>query len=276
MIDVIFNSRTKDKMAPLEKTLPHALLLTGERGVGLPTAARFLAKDSVAAVVKPTNTDGEVDSESGSISVATIRGLYEQSRAKKSLRQVFILDGAHRMSLGAQTAFLKLLEEPGEYTHFILTSHSPQLLLPTIRSRAQTLIIEPISKQQTDALLDSRGITEPKKRQQLHYLAGGRPAEIMRLIDDEAYFKEQAELMVATRTFLSGSLYEKLCTVHAYQKSKSDSLRLIDSALMVTRRNLNVNPQPDTVKRLDALLAIRENIDSNCSARLQLTAFVLQ
>lgn len=275
-MDIILNQNTKVKISSMENELPHAILLTGEKGVGLATIAKHLADSDLASFVEPMNSKEEIDHETGTISVATIRRLYERSRTKTTSRHVFILDDADRMSLGAQAAFLKLLEEPTEHTHFILTSHTPQALLPTVRSRVQALVIEPVSRTQTDSLLKTHGISDSKTKAQLEYLASGLPAELTRLIQGDVYFQERAEVMADTRTFLSGSAYDKLLIVNKYHKDRSKALGLIDSALMVTKRSLGMKPQPGLVSQLDALLSVREKIEANCSIRLQLTSFVLQ
>ena len=48
-----------------------------------------------------------------------------------------IVDPADDMNVSAANALLKNLEEPPSRTVFILISHSPGGLLPTIRSRCQ-------------------------------------------------------------------------------------------------------------------------------------------
>jgi DNA polymerase III delta' subunit len=52
-----------------------------------------------------------------------------------------VLVGAERMKEQAANAFLKTLEEPGPRTLFLLLTDSPQFLLPTVRSRCQSLTI---------------------------------------------------------------------------------------------------------------------------------------
>lgn len=54
--------------------------------------------------------------------------------------KVFILHDAERMLPSSSNALLKTLEEPLEDTFFILLSHEPEALLPTIRSRCRTLL----------------------------------------------------------------------------------------------------------------------------------------
>ncbi len=59
-----------------------------------------------------------------------------QTSSEKGGRIVVIVD-AHHVLIEAANAFLKTLEEPPEETYLILTTHQPQQLLPTIRSRTQ-------------------------------------------------------------------------------------------------------------------------------------------
>lgn len=53
--------------------------------------------------------------------------------------RVTIVDNAERMTLEAQSSLLKLLEEPPESTVFLLVTANPSGLLPTVRSRCQSI-----------------------------------------------------------------------------------------------------------------------------------------
>lgn len=55
--------------------------------------------------------------------------------------KIGIIHEADRMNTEAQNAFLKTLEEPPPQTYFILTTGNPSALLPTTRSRCQSLTI---------------------------------------------------------------------------------------------------------------------------------------
>ena len=271
-----FHPDTKKSISTLQADLPHALLISGPEGVGIHEAANILANGFHASTIEPTNAKGDIDYTSGSISVELIRQLYDKTRAKTTKKQVHILHGAERLSLGAQAAFLKLLEEPNTHTHFILTSHAPQALLPTIRSRVQTLSMRRITKQQTKAYIESLGVADAQLQNQLTFLASGLPEEITRLVADESYFTLRAETMADTRVFLTGSVYEKLLIIQKYHQSRPKALQLVSSAIMVTKRSLLAHPQPNLIETLEHLSAIEQNIAANCNVRLQLTAFVVQ
>src|SRR3546814_1705213 len=60
--------------------------------------------------------------------------------------RVIVVDAIDDLEPGAANAFLKTLEEPPAKTLFLLVSHSPGRLLPTIRSRCRTLRFQPVER----------------------------------------------------------------------------------------------------------------------------------
>jgi DNA polymerase III delta prime subunit len=55
--------------------------------------------------------------------------------------KVFVIDPADALSVSGSNSLLKTLEEPPRDTHFILITRSPDLLLPTIKSRSQHVYV---------------------------------------------------------------------------------------------------------------------------------------
>jgi replication-associated recombination protein RarA len=255
--------------------LPQSLLLSGERGVGLHSIATHLSHGHIMAIVEPTDAKEKVDHERGTISVEVIRRLYEQTRARHTKRQVVIIDDADRMSHGAQNAFLKLLEEPNENIHFILTSHHPKRLLPTILSRVQESVILPITEEQTADFISQLAVPDAKKQAQLRYIGNGLPAKLMRLTQDDDYFADEARIMSDARTFIQGTSFEKLVVVNSYAASRDKALALLDSALVILRRSVSSHPDSQLVHQMERLLNAHEAIDANHNVKLQLTQVVL-
>lgn len=265
---------TRAILVKLQANLPQSLLLSGQEGVGLFTIAKRLSPAARAAILSPHDSKGTPD-KNGTINVEMIRQLYEQTRAKQTARQIVIIDDAERMSHGAQSAFLKLLEEPGLHTSFILTSHAPESLLPTVRSRVQHIVIQPLPAQQTKEFITGLNITDPTKHTQLLYLASGLPAELVRLTSDVEAFATRAAIVGDARALLQGTAYEKSLVVQKYKSNRTGTLELIDSATAMLRRTLSSKPQQSLVSQLEQLLGIRERIASNYNISLQLMQFVL-
>lgn len=261
-------------LTPFLHDLPHALLLHGSEGVGLGAVAQILGGESLNALLKPTNPKGDAD-PSGTISVEAVRQLYEQTRTKHTGSRIIVIDDADHMSLGAQSAFLKLLEEPNEGTHFILTSHRPDKLLPTIRSRVQALQILPISAEQTLHFIASLGVNDQVRRIQLRYIAEGLPAELYRLVHDDAVFESKAKVVGDARDFLQGDSYKKALIVQKYKGDRSAAVQLVESSMAILRKTMSVKPEGRIVRQLNQLLSIQEKLQANCNIALQLMQFVL-
>ncbi|MEM8554496.1 MAG: DNA polymerase III subunit delta' [Pseudomonadota bacterium] len=90
--------------------------------------------------------------------------------------RVVIVDAADDMNPSAANAILKLLEEPPAATVFILISHRPGGLLPTIRSRCRVMRFAPLPAANLDAALRQTGAETPidtLDQARLARLAGG-------------------------------------------------------------------------------------------------------
>ena len=263
-------------------SLPQALIVTGRPGTGTLEVAKYIANalGSPEEVIMPKkkSKDGkkfDIDIESGRVVTEDIRALYDSVRGKQTKPRVFIIQSADRMMANAQHALLKLLEEPAPNVYFILETYNTELLFPTIRSRAQTLTILPLTSDQSDAYLDTLGIQDSTKRAQLRYIAEGLPVELAKLAADDDYFTERAQRINDARQFLQTDSYQKLLIIQKYQSSREQTLQMLDSALQITRHSLSAKPQAALIAQLERLLATRERVASNHNIRLQLTKFVI-
>ncbi len=266
----VFHDTTTRLLHKLQKNASASLLLTGQTGTGLFDAALVITSGHTPIIISPDPL-----AKSRSIAVETIRELYSQTRSKSVGKQFVIIDEADVMSNAAQTAFLKLLEEPAASIHFILLAHQPEQLLPTIRSRAQHHHLQPITSEQSELYLTQLGVADKTKRQQLLFIADGLPEELKKLAEDEQYFRLQVSFMKDARDFLQASSYEKLLIANRY-KDRAQAVSLVQSAIAITRRSLRQFPQDKLVKQLDRLLDTQMALESNHNVRLSLAAFVVQ
>lgn len=75
--------------------------------------------------------------------------------------RVIVIDAADEMNVASANALLKFLEEPPSRTAFLLVSHAPAGLLPTIRSRCRTLDLAPLGPLDLDRALGATGAEVP-------------------------------------------------------------------------------------------------------------------
>ncbi|MFM2302060.1 MAG: hypothetical protein RLZZ84_1796 [Pseudomonadota bacterium] len=157
----------------------HAWILAGPKGVGKGLFARAAAAELVAEAGipqppadrhpdilipehPPENKDEAKKREDGgdyrrkrSIPIDEIRTVQHRLNTRPTLgsRRVVIIDPADDLEKNASNALLKSLEEPPAGTYFLLVTHKPGRLLPTIRSRCRVLRFDPVADATIDAVL---------------------------------------------------------------------------------------------------------------------------
>lgn len=192
--------------------LPHALLFTGEDGVGKSTAAFELAGICNCTRSGVGGRRGEQDSISPEISacgscrscrkirhgthpdIHTIKptGGYTRIEQIRSLcgslslkpnaasTRFVLIEDAHLMNTEAGNALLKILEEPPDSTIFVLTAPDTMDILPTIVSRCRHIRFNPIpQKELADYIVSSCGLT----RQNAMIVASISGGSLSRAID---------------------------------------------------------------------------------------------
>lgn len=88
----------------------------------------------------------------------TIKGiraiLTHASKTTQGAQRLIVIREPEKLSLPAANAFLKSLEEPSVSTRYLLLTHYPGRLLPTIRSRSQMLrltTLPPLSRDESES-----------------------------------------------------------------------------------------------------------------------------
>lgn len=271
----LFHKDTERNIDALKRGSAHGVLLIGEKGSGTYTAALAIAGDTLIETLTPTDTKGGVDYEKGSIRISQIRAMNDHVKTSSKKLETVILDGADTMGENAQNAFLKLLEEPRLNLRFILTAHSTSHILPTIISRVQKVVLQPLSTEQSQQLIKAHGIDDPRKTQQIMYLANGLPAEIVRLASDEDYFMHQSNVAGDARVFLQGELAEKTVIANRYHTQRAGALLLLTLTQRMLSHSLAQHPSRATILSLDRYANAHEAIAAGGNVRLQLLACVL-
>lgn len=203
--------------------MPHALLVSGPAGVGKGLFARSLAQTLLCEAPKgqlacgecpacnwfsqgnhpdfrevipeadEESPEGDVDSDDAReskakslvIKIGQVRAVsdFMTLSTHRAGFRVLILRPAEAMQAAAANALLKTLEEPPPATAIVLVSDQPSRLLPTIRSRCQTVILPAPPIASALAWLRAQSVESPEE---VLALAGGAPLLARDLADSEA------------------------------------------------------------------------------------------
>lgn len=281
--------------------VPNSILFAGDDGVGKRQFAIELAKSLVcaspsdleacdvcpacrraetSAMPRPDDRDaykrvifsdhpdvGFVLPFNRNILVDAIRHLESEAnfRPYESKARFFIIDGADKMNDSAANALLKTLEEPPTTTHIFLITSRPDSLLPTIRSRCQTVRFAPVEGAEVERyLIEQRAFSHDEARLGARLSRGsiGRAVSI-----NFEKFKTRREKMLAvlTNVLATGDRAALLKIAEELNDAKNkdsfeDSVDLLQSlihdvwALKVTGDDHRV-VNTDLIERLAALAA---------------------
>ena len=97
-------------------------------------------------------------------------------------RRVVIVDAADEMNSTAANALRTNLEEPPKGTVFLLVSHQPSRLLPTIRSRCRMLRLSPLPPAELARAVEGAGLRLEADADALAELAAGSVGGAIRLV----------------------------------------------------------------------------------------------
>ncbi|MCI0862725.1 MAG: DNA polymerase III subunit delta' [Chloroflexi bacterium] len=118
---------------------------------------------------------------------------------------VVIIDGAESMSDDAANALLKTLEEPPPQVMFLLLTANEGAVLPTIRSRCQSMVLVPLSRDAMVQRLVSGHQTTPEQAEHLFRLSRGCLGWAMGALDDAQVLEQrQADLEKMQETLDAG------------------------------------------------------------------------
>src|SRR5262245_64825458 len=184
--------------------LAHAYLFDGPAGVGKRGAAHGLAMALNCATAPgagcgaceicrrietglhpdvptfgPSGPGGQIVMDAAQAILALAR-----SRPHEAAARVIVIDDADAMNPSAANCLLKTLEEPLARNHLVLCSSAPDRLLPTIRSRTQSVHFRPLPIAQLLELARRHGIADARA-QIAATLADGSAARLLALAAEE-------------------------------------------------------------------------------------------
>lgn len=246
--DILGNSQIKNsiKNALLSGNVSHAYILCGQEGSGKMMMAKAFAKalqctgenppceacQSCRMLESGNNPDVSFPKPTKT-KVLGVDDVREQVIKPSSIKpymfkyKIFIIDDAEKMTVEAQNAFLKTLEEPSGFSVFLLLAESLEPFLPTILSRCIVLRTEPVKSGSIKSLLISRGIDENTAAVSAEYSRGSVGAAIS-LAEDEDFIAMRDDVISILCGLYDKNPVEVMMLGEYFKKTYKDDKRLLD------------------------------------------------
>jgi DNA polymerase-3 subunit delta' len=234
------------QMAVDHDEVPHALLISGPDNVGKTTLARMVA----GALLCKSQTDErpcgvciacrklasgnhpdfmpiEPEEEGSALKIDQIRAVerFLSLTPNESQHKIALITAFERATIGAANALLKTLEEPPAYAHLILLAQDADVLLPTIVSRSQQIVLRPLAPAIVEQALREQWNVPAEQAAHLARISGGRMGWAIRAATDAAHRQRMEDALALLLDLLHQDLPVRF-----------------DTALTLTRdANVNVN-----------------------------------
>ena len=239
--------------------ISHAYMFEGPSGVGKNTLARELSRILLEMENLFNSPDYiEIKPDGNSIKIAQIRKMQTDILVKpyKSYK-IYVFDEAQKMTVEAQNALLKTLEEPPKYAIIILITNNKESLLDTIKSRCEIIKFTPIPIKEIADYLVKTGVDE-KRASLLANFSRGSMQKAIELSESEDFYIMREEIQKYIETFLNGNLIDIMEVQSSIEKYKDQIINVLD---------LMINYFRD-------IIMVKENIDNSMIINLDKLVFI--
>ncbi len=282
------NQKVKEQLGILIETkrFPHALIIEGDEGIGKKTLAKEIALSLMCLsdeerpcrvcaqckkVIKMIHPDicefgPDESKKSRPFSVNTVRDIINDAAIKpnESQYKIYFLYECERMTVEAQNALLKLIEEPPEYAVFILCTTTKSAFLETVLSRSVV-----ISLQGVDFAEGARYICDNNPdidyNDALHSLTvcNGNIGKALESLTDgklQKYIEIANNIALAS---ISANEYDLIKECSVFERDKNTLIGALTFLKMILRDAViasgeMLSNQNETVKKLSSVLSKRK------------------
>lgn len=298
------NSRIKEYLSGCakNKTLPQALVITGDKGIGKKTLSAIIAKALVCLGhnERPCGVCGScrkfdihihpdveiIEDNPKKNEVKYIRDLKPGAYMfpNEDERRVYVFNNAALLTHEAQDALLKILEDPPGFTFFIFLCYNQNSLLETIRSRCTVLELAPLNEEDAAAVIKKHfPEIDTRELNRLTVQSRGIMGRVLNSVDDTIFVSHakciaEALSLKDELSILKAMIYveklkrNELSTVLSLLKTMlRDALMLIsdmDSAIINTDAQKITMSMSNSLSKEQILAAI-EIIDASQRSLLQ-------
>lgn len=234
------------------------------------------------------SNDASATSRNLTLNIQTVREISSSlaMRPMESQYRLVIVDDVETMQETAQEAFLKTLEEPPSYAIIMLLTSDADALMETIRSRATTVQLQPVTQQTIADGLQSIGLDETTA-QEFAALSEGRPGWAILASEDERLLLDRRQRIEEARSWIETDRYNQLIKATALGESFSKDRNSVYVRLAALQQQWRVDLESalemaDSNQILTSINALKSietcfsDLDANVRPKLALQTMVLQ
>ena len=234
--------------AVLTGNISHAYILSGETGMGKKSLANafalaLLCEKGQADPCRQCHACKQVMSgnhpdliyvtheKPASIGVDDVRRQINdtiQVKPYSSAHKIYIVDEAEKMTVQAQNALLKTIEEPPAYAVILLLTTNAEAFLPTILSRCVQLKLKPLKDGEVKDYLVSRMGVELSQAEIYTAFARGNLGKAIHLADSEDFRHLYGELLDLLKNLKKSDISELLERIRKMKEDKLDIHQCLD------------------------------------------------
>lgn len=263
---------------------PHALGIVGAPGVGKTAAAIYIAEKLLDSPDASKHPYVKVFSpEKGVVTIEQAREIVQFTRlatiGSQQIRRVIIIENAECMTLEAQNAILKVLEEPPADTLIILTLAGTQSVLATIMSRLQLVSMPAPSLAMANDYFSAKGHSTAEINK-AYIMSSGAPGLMDAILSSDNEHPLLQSIQQA-KSILQSDTFERLMMIDDIIKSKQTN-ELLYGLQQTAQSALSANAKSKNdagVVRWQSVVAsiyeARELLQRNAQGKLVLTNLLL-
>lgn len=217
--------------------ISHAHIIVGEDGIGKSNLAKLLAINILGGHQDRNYVDiVNYRCKKSSFGVDDVRDIVGEVSKKpfEGDKKVIIIHDGNKMTVQAQNALLKTIEEPPKGVFIILLCESLELILDTIKSRCQIYKLTPLTKDEVKFYIERLG-TEDYSNEEVKAAISyseGIPGKAEKFLKDSS-LKDLRDLLIDLLYILvNGNLQNLLdfeVKILSYKDKKEEVLNILAS-----------------------------------------------
>ncbi len=243
MTELLLHPQTKLQIEHFIKNPVQALIIEGPKGSGKTRLAQNIASRLLDVNSLKLETAGNVlhiKPTNNAISINEIRSIQQflklKSLGQNPIKRILLVYEAQKLTIEAQNAFLKILEEPPADTVIILTTPNRLSILATIQSRSQYIKIKSLTKEiMLNYFKDPKYTSAQLER--AYHLSGGQVGQMQSILDGSNSIVSDQILLA--KKLLGMSIFERLTQVDELAKHKGQAVELLQAIEVICQSALN-------------------------------------